>query len=480
MCNQNTLQQKIAELTNDGEVILRFLTDTVQGKTPGVKACHQLEAMKYLVRLGNLDDQPPTPTRHSAEHVPAEAGSGNPEGQDEDHATQNSELTTQDSQPTYLDILNFNLAQLVRSETAEGHTIAKFLTETITGRDSAYTPNKLRIKPSDRMASAMEVLRRGYGHFGRRRKLVDDAEETNDYDTLHTDLAKRLRQYSEHGSQAILFLHDVMRNAYPEEEYTVRHRVSAALELLRRGWDTNYDNIKQEHLLAYWRDQQDARLSVGQKKQLAGLHAYADEYQTYDTTDYEPIAKQLREQAEQEESPTTTPLPPQGEGWEGGNSPEQSPLTEDKATPTRHSREACPRPRSESGNPARRSKDGINTPSPSTGEGRDGGENPTNPVIPTKNSQPTTQYSQPNTDDSPDCYYEPLSPEDQAIFDYQTLIDSGEYKEGEIEIQLPTEAAHQEYAATLKWMRQAATEEGIPLLPNPLSGKFQRPNIRSP
>ena len=134
--------------------------------------------------------------------------------------------------------------------------------------------------------------------------------------------------------------------------------------------------------------------------------------------------------------------------------------------------------------------DGINTPSPSTGEGRDGGENPTNPVNPvspaensqlkTQYSQPTTQHSQLNTDDSPDCYYEPLSPEDQALFDYQTLIETGEYKEGEIEIQPPTEAAHQEYAATLKWIRQAAKAEGIRLLPNPLSGTLKHPNIRSP
>ena len=523
MCNQNNLQRIIQQRTGDGKIIADFLFDTVQGKTPDVKTCHRMEAMKYIVRLGSAD-QPdkedtqfwgliPTPeelatTRHSrAEPAPSEGRGGNPVGQTEGGINTPSPSTGEGrdggenpAHPvSYLDILNFNLAQLVRSETAEGHTIAEFLYQVMTGRDKPFTPDKLRIKPSDRMAASREILRRGYGHFGRRRKLIDDAEDTNDYDTLHTDLAKRLRQYGEQGSHAILFLHDVMRNAYPEEEYTMRHRVSAAQELLRRGWDTNYDRIKQEHLLAYWRDQQDARLSVGQKKQLAGLHAYADEYQTYDTTDYEAVSKELREQEEQEESSTTTPLPPQGEGWEGGNSPAQSPLNEDEATPTRHSREeptpsegknsttlnrhsraACPRPRSGSGNPEGRSKGGINTPSPLTGEGRDGGENPTNPVIPTKNSQPTTQYSQLNTDDSPDCYYEPLSPEDQAIFDYQTLIDSGEYKEGEIEIQPPTEAAHQEYAATLEWMRQAAAAEGIPLLPNPLSGTLTHPNIRSP
>ena len=53
------------------------------------------------------------------------------------------------------------------------------------------------------MTAAKEILRRGHGHFGRRRKLVvDDYDDSNDYDTLHTDLAKRMREYSEHGTDA--------------------------------------------------------------------------------------------------------------------------------------------------------------------------------------------------------------------------------------------------------------------------------------
>ena len=375
MCDINTLQQKIADLTNDGEIVIRFLAETVQGKTQAVQPCHRLEATRQLIRLGNLGDNTPSPSmgegrnggdrnkesarpeqthpvrpepvegptssRHSREACPRpRSGSGNPEAQASrtslmsDHTARpepvegptssrhsresgnpvardeesslssdnpvrpepveghtssrhsrlrgNPVAQTADENPThsvtYLDILNFNLAQLIRSETADGHTIVEFLLHIMTGRDSAYTPNKLRIKPADRMAASREILRRGYGHFGRRRRLIDDAEETNDYDTLHTDLAKRLRQYSEEGSQVILFLLNVMKNEVPDEQYTTRHRMSAAQELLRRGWDTNYDKIKSEHLIDYWQDQQSARLSVGQKKQLAGLQTYADEY----------------------------------------------------------------------------------------------------------------------------------------------------------------------------------------------------------
>ena len=82
--------------------------------------------------------------------------------------------------------------------------------------------------------------------------------------------------------------------------------------------------------------------------------------------------------------------------------------------------------------------------------------------------------------DDLDCYYEPLTPEDQAIFNYNSLIESGEFEEGEITFVPPSEAAHRDYAIALKQIKEAAASEGIPLLPNPLAGTFTRPPIRSP
>ena len=482
MCDINTLQQKIADLTDNGEIVIRFLAETVQGKTPAVQPCHRLEATSQLIRLGYPDrhshrDDNPSLTRHSRE-------SGNPEARDEEsslssdntarpepvegptadrhsRASGNPVAQTADDNPThsitYLDILNFNLAQLIRSETADGHTIVEFLLHIMTGRDSAYTPNRLRIKPADRMAASREILRRGYGHFGRRRRLIDDAEETNDYDTLHTDLAKRLRQYSEEGSQAILFLLNVMKNEVPDEEYTTRHRMSAAQELLRRGWDTNYDKIKSEHLIDYWQDQQSARLSVGQKKQLAGLQTYADEYDAYDNKDYEPQAQALREQQDREsearDRQANNESPRQSRESEA-TSPRHS--HEDEATPPRHSRA--------SGNPETPNKETSRASKPT----------------PDPNPKNTYNYTKSDPDPEQDGYYEPLSPEDQALFDYHTKIESGDYEEGEIQPRPVTEADRLGYQAMLKWIQETAAAEGVPVLPNPLSGTFKHPKARSP
>ena len=152
------------------------------------------------------------------------------------------------------------------------------------------------------MAAARELLRRGFGDLGSRRKPSEITDESNDYDTLHTDLARRMREYSERGTDTVRFLLEVMSDPDPDLEFTIHHRMSAAQELLRRGWDTNHDNIKPKHLQDYWRDKESARLSIGQKKTQAGLSTSIDDYDQYDDTDYEAIAKEIREEEDRDDN----------------------------------------------------------------------------------------------------------------------------------------------------------------------------------
>ena len=427
MCVTSRLQQHIRNLTKDGELVAQFLVDTVQGKTPGVKACHQLEAMKYLDRYGFSDDadneEPnfwgliPTP-----EELAAKKNTPSP-----------SSPPSMSDSVTHLDILNYEIAHLIRAETAEGHTIVEFLANTMTGRDKPYTPKKLRIKPADRMAASREILNRGHGHFGRKRKLVVD-----DYDTLHTDLAKRMREYSEHGTDAIRFLLDVMSEADPDAGFTRNHRTSAAQELLRRGWDTNYDKITPEMLQAYWRNQQSSRLSIGQKKHLAGLPTTLDDYNTYDNTDYQAIADAIREAEDLE---TISPV-------------EKSSLSPRERVRVRGPENTLSTSEEQVGDKAEQS-----------------GKSP---------SSPPSMSVAPDFDDEPDCYYEPLNPDDQAIFDYNTLIESGDYEESEITLRQPTPEDWNAYEYALQHITELAAAEGVSLLPNPLAGTFTQPTARSP
>ena len=391
MCNPADIQHKIHSFTKDGEDIARFLAETLRGETPGVKVCHRMEAAKHLIKYGFTDTECDTISA-----CLSRAG-GNPEGQGDEETPVQSPLSPGErvrvrgtentpspstgegwdggdkSLPsvsvsvTYLDILNYQIAHLIRHETAEGHTIVNFLVDTMTGRDRPFTPKKFRIKPADRMAAARELLRRGFGDLGSRRKQSDTTDEANAYDTLHTDLARRMREYSERGTDTVRFLLEVMSDPNPEEEFTIHHRMSAAQELLRRGWDTNYDNIKPEHLQDYWQDKESSRLSIGQKKTQAGLSTTIDDYDNYDDTDYEAIAKEIREEEDrddnskplrfQETVPSSrhssesrnledrqaatpaTKLPlPQGEGWGEGTAG----ILNKPLPPRRGKARACP------------------------------------------------------------------------------------------------------------------------------------------
>ena len=360
MCIPTKLQQNIVSLTKDGHAIAQFLVNTMQGETPGVKVCHRMEATKHLIKYGFLD----TDCETTSDRL-SRAG-GNPERQGEDETPVQSPLSPGEraracpelaegvrgkeiAKPiTHLDILNYQIAHLIRHETAEGHTLVEFLIHIMTGKDRPFTPRKFRIKPADRMAAARELLRRGFGDLGSRRRKSDSTDEANAYDTLHTDLAKRMREYSERGADTVRFLLEVMSDPDPDLEFTIHHRMSAAQELLRRGWDTNYDAVKPKHLQDYWRDKESSRLSIGQKKTQAGLSTSIDDYDNYDGTDYEAISRQLREdegrdvnskplrfqetvpssshssesrnlEDRQAASPATKLPLPQGEGWGEGS-----------------------------------------------------------------------------------------------------------------------------------------------------------------
>ena len=84
--------------------------------------------------------------------------------------------------------------------------------------------------------------------------------------------------------------------------------------------------------------------------------------------------------------------------------------------------------------------------------------------------------------DTPGCYFEPPSPEVQAIFDHQTRIETGGYPQGEIpdEPPPPPPNAQATFEADPKRIREAAARDGVPVLPNPLADRFKRPNIRGP
>ena len=480
MCKLTELQQNIISFTRDGEHIARFLTETMRGETPGVKVCHRMDAAKQLIRYGFTNaDCDTNPSQTQEERVNSDQSPLSLRERARVRETDNTPSPSMgegwdggDNTPhhvhpvSYLDILNYEIAHLIRHETAEGHTVVNFLVDIMTGRDRPFTPKKFCIKPADRMAAARELLRRGFGDLGSRRRLSDITDEANAYDTLHTDLARRMREYSERGADTIRFLLEVMSDSNPEEEFTIHHRMSAAQELLRRGWDTNYDNIKPEHLQDYWRDKESPRLSIGQKKTQAGLSASIDDYDNYDEVDYEAIARQLRDDEDREAAVAQKSLPPsRGKVRMGVTEPVSKSMSQrisgDEPAADRNSiikefREAMASGDHRAALRAEAKYRRID-------------------VKPEKNIY---DYSPSDPDPTVDYYFEPLSPEEQAKFDEEDRREHG-LTEEEI-VDFSSMPAPRGMSDPLVQLAEAAAAHNTPILSNPLAGRHKKPTIRSP
>ena len=486
-------------------MIAIFLVDTMQGQHTDAKFNHRMDAAKHLIRYGfpnearqqDQFDMNESKVENTDKKTPSPSTG---EGRDGD------EVSPPSSAPvTHLDIINYQIAHLIRHETAEGHTVVNFLVDIMTGKDRPFTPRKFRIKPADRMAAARELLRRGFGDLGSRRKPSDTTDEANAYDTLHTDLAKRMREYSERGTDTVRFLLEVMSDPDPDLEFTIHHRMSAAQELLRRGWDTNHDNIKPEHLTDYWQDKESPRLSIGQKKTQARLSTTIDDYDNYDDTDYEAIAKEIREEEDrddnskplrfQEAVPSSrhssesrnledlqgvtenSPLS-RGEGWGEGKEKSLSSPTSNKSDNT-PSTPTLPLSKPEDEPTDRKSIIKEFKEAMDRGDERAALRAEAKyRRIDTKSEKNIYDYGPNDPDPTVDYYFEPLSPEEQTKFDKEDRREHGLTKE-EI-ADFSNMPARRGMSDPLVQLAQTAATHNTPILPNPLATKRKTPTIRSP
>ena len=250
MCIQNALQQHILDITNDGKDIAEFFHATMHGQNPNAKFHHQMDAAKQLRQLG-LDSALSLPT--AEEHDGSEdrintpspsTGKGRDGGENHQSAV-NAE--SQDNNPTHsvhpvrpapvtdLDIINYKVAALIREETNDGYFIADFLARVMHGTAGQGRP----ISEADRLAAAKELMNRGLGRFGDSgdRRI---SNSQHDSDIIHSGLARYIRERTDHGLEPARFLLDVASGR--DEAFSMHQRVAATRELVRRGWDTNYDS----------------------------------------------------------------------------------------------------------------------------------------------------------------------------------------------------------------------------------------------
>ena len=190
------------------------------------------------------------------------------------------------------------------------------------------------------------------------------------------------------------------------------------------------------------------RLSIGQKKTQAGLSTSIDDYDNYDDTDYEAIAKEMREEEDrddnskplrfQETVPSSrhssesrnledrqaarpaTKLPlPQGEGWgEGNETNTPSPSTGEEPAPVRQPERPNLTDRKAIIKEFREAMDRGDERAALRAEAK-------YRRIDVKPEKNIYDYGPNDPDPTIDYYFEPLNPEEQAKFDEEDRREHG-------------------------------------------------------
>ena len=292
MCIQTAIQDKIAELTNDGEDIATFLADILRGADPSVKTCHRLEAAKLLTKYGAQPDNItkfPSPVK----------GEGQDGGENTVHP-ERVEGQERMLKPTLRDIVAFPLARYIRERTDGGETIIYALRHIMEG--GHYDPDPFTgyprptVKPREKIAAAKELMRRAMGEYAppRRASVAYEPDaELDAEDPVNSAIAKLVREHTDNGIEAAEVLIQVIESDPRDGEWQSSHRLTAARELFHRAYDLNYDAVTWKDYEDYHRasEEYNEAYEIGRARRKAEISAILAEYhEAYAARDEEAMA----------------------------------------------------------------------------------------------------------------------------------------------------------------------------------------------
>ena len=158
-----TLSQIIKLRTNDGLAIVDFLLEVMQDRYDDFRICHRLQAARLLNTYGN-EDSPNFIAENSQE-------------------PRSDRHNPRPSRPSKFDT---ELARLIREDTDDGRSIARFLVYVMEGELESF-------RPHHRMAAARELLDRGFGKSARTGPTHTGPERgrpARTHQTAHTELVE--------------------------------------------------------------------------------------------------------------------------------------------------------------------------------------------------------------------------------------------------------------------------------------------------
>ena len=160
-----TLSQIIKLRTNNGRDVIDFLVDVMQDRYSDFRMCHRLRAARLLTTYGNED----------APGFIADNTSDTPARRKRSKAPRKSKFDTE-------------LARVIREDTDDGRSIARFLVNVMEGEWQAF-------KPHHRIAAARELLDRGFGKSAPTEPPIPNStfnihNSTPTHQTIHPDPAE--------------------------------------------------------------------------------------------------------------------------------------------------------------------------------------------------------------------------------------------------------------------------------------------------
>ena len=164
-----SLADIIAQETQDGRLIVRFLLSAMDGDLPDFQPCHRIDAARLLVKLG-FDQAQTVIDRANAQRARQREPRSQPQTQrqpDSQSQPKKRWLFESESQPdpqrqaesqSATNSIRSKLAQIVREETDDGRIAVHFLIDAMQGQFPDF-------KPCHRLSAAKELLQRGFDYL---------------------------------------------------------------------------------------------------------------------------------------------------------------------------------------------------------------------------------------------------------------------------------------------------------------------------
>ena len=153
----SNLADIIAQETQDGRLIARFLLFAMDGDLTDFQPCHRIDAARLLVKLSFDQAQAAIDHARAAQRARSAAAPRQRDSRSQPQAQAQSQRQAESESQSAAHRVRAQLAQIVREETDDGRIAVRFLIDAMQGELPDF-------KPCHRLSAAKELLQRGFDY----------------------------------------------------------------------------------------------------------------------------------------------------------------------------------------------------------------------------------------------------------------------------------------------------------------------------